>query len=365
MNLAGPLAESVNRARVQAETNEFLSKLLSAVLKSLAIDDTEDLRREGLESLSHWQESKRLGDATVRHLESLQRESVYKALLTQLGQFSQKQQVDFIVFKGGALLYDIYPAGARSLTDLDVWVRPEQMQTAEELLLSAGYRRMRDFSVFSKRDWTIDLHDNPLHQLRNVWQYDIDELWKNSTILSNETGPLRRLSLEDEYAVALAHGTKHGFNKARWLIDIALLARAADPAKLNRRLNQSPILAKFHHYAALLLERVFDCQLPDALAPGQKFNFLDKLFLKKVQQRTAGETFGMLIPVATIPTWSAKLEYLHTLLFPEGHTWERLGQISHKLLDALGLPLHRWRRRLVRLRAQLATRRLHDSEAQT
>jgi hypothetical protein len=355
----------VNGAEVHPETSELLSIWLAAALRSLAIDNDESLKQEGLESLQHWHKSKRNGSPTPRHVEALQRESVYKALLQQLGQLGHKRQVDFILFKGGALLYDIYPAGARSLTDLDVLVRPEQMQSAEELLVSAGYRRMRNFSVFSKGDWTIDLHDNPLNQLRSVWQPDLDELWKNSTILSSETGPLRRLALEDEYAVVLAHATKHGFSKARWLVDIALLARAADKVKLRNLLNRSPVLAKFHHYAARLLEKIFACQLPEGLAPVQKFNLLDKLFLKKVQQRKAGENFGMLIPASTIPGWLAKLKYVDALLFPQGHTWERLGQINHKLLYALGLPLFRWRRQRIRRRAQLATRRLHDSEAQT
>lgn len=350
---------------MQEENGEFLSKLLSAALKSLAIEDHQTLKQEGLESLSDWQDSKRTGSPTGRHLEALQRESIYKALLVQLGQLSQKQKVDFIVFKGGALIYDIYPAGARSLTDLDVLVRPEQMQAADELLLSAGYKRMRNFSVFSKGDWSIDLHDNPLHQLRKVWQHDADELWKNSTILSSETGPLRRLSLEDEYAVVLAHATKHGFNKARWLIDIALLARAADGAKLRNLLNRSPVLAKFHEYAARLLATMFDFRLPDDLAPAQKFNCLDKLFLKRVQMRKAGETFGMLIPASIIPGWPAKLEYLDKLLFPQGHNWERLCQLNHKLLYALGLPLLHSRRQRIRRRAKLTTRRMHDSEAQT
>jgi len=70
------------------------------------------------------------------------REQRIRALLAELDRRAHEAALPMLALKGSALLrLDLYAAGERPMSDVDLLVRPDAMEAAERLVLAAGYER--------------------------------------------------------------------------------------------------------------------------------------------------------------------------------------------------------------------------------
>lgn len=134
---------------------------------------------------------------------------------------------DLAVLKGGALLYSVYGDWSlRPQSDLDLLVRPENMDKLSGLLRAMGYAPDSFHpGRFLKPPLVLDAHTDLL---------DASRIKSRAYLLSGRPAPvfvpvpdesgLLMLSREDALFYHALHAAKHSFLRWIWLYDAALMA---------------------------------------------------------------------------------------------------------------------------------------------
>lgn len=151
--------------------------------------------------------------------------------------------IDGLVLKGPALVERYYTdATLRTYGDVDLYVRPARFEAALTALVAAGFKlvdRNWHFLVgdlrgqvhlVSPAGGTLELHWHVVNgtRLRRTLAMDADELWDASVPWELGGMPVRVLTPGEEIAHLCLHAAVHGCNRLIWLLDIAVLADAAD-----------------------------------------------------------------------------------------------------------------------------------------
>lgn len=156
-------------------------------------------------------------------------------LLRLIGKFNEAA-IPVIPLKGPWLADLLYPdPGLRSMSDLDVLVRPEDMERGEELILKEGYRRLlpagqeddmyhRSFigDVEARANLVVELH----HDLADshLTRLPIAEVWASASRTIWQGHEMRTMALSDLFLYLCLHAVKDGLGSLRALLDIRLIA---------------------------------------------------------------------------------------------------------------------------------------------
>ena len=158
---------------------------------------------------------------------------------------------DCLVLKGVAianLLYSSNPA-ARQSTDIDIFVRPESVSAADQVLQQEGYERLlpnfdvpkearevvcqllHAFEYVHRRDgYKLELHHrltaNP-HAMRS----NFASLWEAALTIETNAGPVKCLEEKATLIFLCCHSAAHAFSMLKWLCD---LERAFDYIGLDK-----------------------------------------------------------------------------------------------------------------------------------
>jgi Uncharacterised nucleotidyltransferase len=144
--------------------------------------------------------------------------------------------VPFILLKGSGLRAERPGLAGRFQCDVDVLLRREDLERAEEILAGLGFTfdesyldrggMLRDHFHLSyqRRGATIELH----------WDIDVgspagftERLWERSRRIETDGGAFRVLAPEHQLLVACLHLSRHAFCRGlRWLADLKLLLPA-------------------------------------------------------------------------------------------------------------------------------------------
>ncbi|WP_137790997.1 nucleotidyltransferase family protein [Bacillus sp. E(2018)] len=196
--------------------------------------------------------------------------------MTTIHTMFQRQGIHTLFLKGPVLAKDLYgDLSLRTSSDLDVLVPIEELEHVHTLLAQDGYVK-DDYIRSVLGDWKWRHHHVAYHHpVKNIklevhWRLNpgpwkepsFQELWtrKEACLFANE--PLYRLGNEDLFLFLLSHGARHGWSRARWLLDIAFL--------VDKEMN-------FH-----FLKRLFKRYHADQLA-GQALHLLHSLFNKSIR----------------------------------------------------------------------------------
>lgn len=153
--------------------------------------------------------------------------------------------IDCVPLKGPAIAVGVYgDLSLRGFRDLDFLLLPQDIRRAKDLLAGLGYGIMPQVSGARERsywqsecEWSmgnpedtacIEIHwavrercfAFPLHPA---------ELWERLISITIEGEPVRTLGREDLLLVLSVHGSKHCWDRMKWICDIAELLRA-EPA---------------------------------------------------------------------------------------------------------------------------------------
>ena len=195
----------------------------------------------------------------AHHLQSINCEAVPRSVLLQLQKENQqnseqclwlagelvklatameKAGIPCIPFKGPTLAITAYrDLGLRQFTDLDLFIHTGDVAKAKELLLSQGFKPVRNLSrareaafvrfdnacaFDNDRDVLIDLHwrFSPVHSSLPL---ENDDFWRRleGVKIGNQT--LFTLSAEDLLLVLCCHGFTHEWERLIWICDVATL----------------------------------------------------------------------------------------------------------------------------------------------
>jgi len=181
---------------------------------------------------------------TIDQLKRIRTQQVVRALgqvaeLARVGRLFAEAGIPLIPLKGVALSQELYSDPCiRSSVDLDIMVRPEDVDNAEKLLQQAGYRHafgLRDMGERQKCHIIRTFHHHiyindasgvhlELHwksflwtkeQTAALWETGIQSTWLDSGLI--------RLSPEDNILYLADHGSRHGWSCLKWLSDVAML----------------------------------------------------------------------------------------------------------------------------------------------
>ncbi|MCP4423122.1 MAG: nucleotidyltransferase family protein [Chloroflexi bacterium] len=175
--------------------------------------------------------------------------SLHFARLEKVSQAFAKEGVRFAFLKGAALAYLAYPdPSLRTMSDIDVWVHPPDMQRAYYLMEELGFKAygnkkrppklqrlaLGEIQFYDRQHGLIELHWSPVSGwlLQNTANIDTDAIWARTEAIDGETAvPLkggRVLAAEDMIIQLVLHmAVNHRFRLAavRSVIDIALMAK--------------------------------------------------------------------------------------------------------------------------------------------
>ncbi|MEK3881794.1 nucleotidyltransferase family protein [Paenibacillus sp. PL2-23] len=176
--------------------------------------------------------------------------------MEQLSSRFANEDIRALFLKGPVIAADLYgDVSLRTSCDLDLLVPMEQLNKAEELLVSLGYMK-DEYIATVLNDWKWRHHHITFHhpakgiKVEVHWRLNpapskeptFDELWSRKRKSSLISRPIYYLGREDLFMFLVSHGARHGWSRLRWLLDIKKL--------MNQRIDWTRLtqLLKKHHY---------------------------------------------------------------------------------------------------------------------
>ena len=159
--------------------------------------------------------------------------------LARVGRLFSRAGISLIPLKGVALSQELYGNPCiRSSVDLDILIKPKDIEKAEMILFDAGYLNALGLNKMPETQKHFITKSLPHHQYINYAKSVHIELHWRSFLWSNEqvvalwdTGRFStwlnagfmQLSTEDNILFLADHGSRHGWQSLKWLSDIAML----------------------------------------------------------------------------------------------------------------------------------------------
>ena len=232
----------------------------------------------------------RLGDAMDQRTLSLLRARCERSRLNEMklmaelirisGRFD-REGIRVISLKGPALGLTVYgDLSLRTSKDLDLLVPPGDLDAAEQALRRMGYRRIRSIAALTPRQRRYLLKSQ--HHFNYVsgagvevelhWKYDesfnvrFDEVWANRKPVTAFGARVMTLGDEDCFLFLMLHGSRHGWRRLRWLLDVYEIARknALDWAAI-RAAAQARGMTYMLEQTFCLLRMLFGLELPKGM----------------------------------------------------------------------------------------------------
>ena len=269
-----------------------------------------------------------------------------EAELASIAEAFAKDNIDFLVLKGPALAYGIYPDPAkREYFDLDILVEQTSVKKALQILGDCGYKpsrslKKRQFAaeqrnqhalemLCSDRGVHLDLHWS-LMQRQHAVELPLRKLWSRSIYFTLGNSRYRTLSFEDHFLFLSIHGSKVFWQRWRCLLDAAVFivfcndidwSLAAARAKA---LGVSTMVCVYVE----LCRSVFDIELPQELSQlcfenPASGDIAKRLLAGLEEGRQLSELEQLRLDLEVRPQISAKLRYLGGRLFiPHEEDWD-------------------------------------------
>lgn len=208
---------------------------------------------------------KLLGDLVpsfvLKKLNKLYKKNTFQMLhlsaeMERVSKLFSEEQIRLLFLKGPMLAHDLYDdISLRTSSDLDLLIPINELEHAEEILNEQGYEK-DDYIQTVLNDWkwrhhhVTYFHPQKAIKLEIHWKLNpgpakepmYNELWKQRRRSTLTGYPVFFLGKEDLLLFLITHGSRHGWSRLRWLIDIGqFMKQDLDWQKVYR-------LLKKHHY---------------------------------------------------------------------------------------------------------------------
>ncbi len=201
--------------------------------------------------------------------------------LIALAEAFAAEGVPLIPLKGPALAAEAYgDVALRAAGDLDVLVPHAEVPRARRLLLARGYTthiaradeeakhlRTQLGYEFAKGSLCVEVHWAFLPRTL-AFRLDPEQAWRRAVTTEIEGVSMQTLSFEDRMLFLCAHGAKHGWDRLKWICDVAALLRPCTDADARRLLRHAVLLQSRRPLllGCALAEELLGASLPPALA---------------------------------------------------------------------------------------------------
>lgn len=165
--------------------------------------------------------------------------------LQQVAELFEDASLRLLVFKGPTLAIDAYrDLNLRECGDLDLLICADDFPRVKELLTRNGFsclwdqvanaRKRQLFACeFRRDDIELDVHWDLAPGWHN-YVVNFDYLWESGKPVMENCQFARKLPAEDAVEVLCMHGTRHWWERLRWICDIAELVNSDSIRDWNR-----------------------------------------------------------------------------------------------------------------------------------
>jgi hypothetical protein len=280
-----------------------------------------------------------LGYRSPRVTEQAVSTAAYTLELRRLELAFTRANVSVLVLKGGSLVHSVYagrPAW-RTLEDLDLLPRPGHHGRAAEALAATGYREVP--GAWVRDGHALDLHADLLGAWRvpgraRAYRFDSDLLWAAAVPLWTGSRSLYKLEDSVQFAHLAVHAMKHGYEKLKWLVDLALLAPELNGEQLRSTVQRTgtarPVSLALHLQQRLLAVPLQESLRTLCLQPTAG----EQAFLYLADRGRHPRILGDLLTAWEQPGLAGKLAYLRDMMWPVGEEvplTRRLGDVAQVL----------------------------------
>ncbi|WP_047984001.1 nucleotidyltransferase domain-containing protein [Ornithinibacillus californiensis] len=201
--------------------------------------------------------------------------------MLHLSQLFSTRQIPLLFLKGPHLAKELYgDSSLRTSSDLDVLVPIKRLKQAEVLLEEQGYIK-NDYIQTVLGDWKWRHHHvSYYHPEKKIkvelhWRLHpgpgkepgFQELWDRREVNKSNDIPLDMLGKEDLFLFLIAHGSRHGWSRLRWLVDIKQMVNLEMDWQLITN-----ILNRYHYsnvvgQALILVSQLFNEAIDEKVQP--------------------------------------------------------------------------------------------------
>jgi hypothetical protein len=233
-----------------------------------------------------------------------------------------------VLLQGIHLLQQTYQdIGLRPLTDIDLWVLPENFDTVEKTLTQLDYRKDSVYPKTFKRNSTIiDVNTHILwadriKSRRFIMTVSQDNIYENCDVIDIDGKQAGCLSRIDQVLYLGLHAFKHNINRLIWLVDIKNLLKGWEASDWTALAKRSGALGVKHvvRYILFYLDQLFEFQLPsdaEAIYEYPKTSYLERYILQK---RLMGKPLPVWGPLILLPLHKSlyrRVSFILENLFP-------------------------------------------------
>ena len=203
--------------------------------------------------------------------------------LLRLVQLFRSANLDLLCFKGPATAQRLRgDPGCRTARDLDLLIRGEDASAAVDLLMSNGYSLAAEHvempltaeRLDSIQGWMsniafrnadhgiVELHWR-LFRRRSEFPLEMEKLWNGSQTIQIGDTPVRVMNGAIEAIYLALHGSKHGWKRLHWLLDIHwMMCNAETDWEEILQISRDLGVARSASEAVVLSNRVYGSGLP-------------------------------------------------------------------------------------------------------
>lgn len=252
----------------------------------------------------------RIADGLRKSYEhNARRNLAFTAELFRIVDFLEARGIATIPHKGPVLAESVYgDLALRSFSDLDILVRPSDVQRARTAVKEFGYVPTLSLSSAEEQaylatgyEYTFDgpagrnileLQWNILPRFYAV-DFDWGQLFERAVSASVSSRTVRALCPEDLLLSLCVHATKHVWIRLCWLRDIAgmLQTQVVDWSIVEHRAAKLGI-RRMLQVSLMLAHRLLDANLPDSIYETLQDDVVERLCNEAIQRLAAGKEFN-------------------------------------------------------------------------
>ncbi|WP_308124277.1 nucleotidyltransferase domain-containing protein [Priestia aryabhattai] len=173
----------------------------------------------------------------IQRLQEKYKENTFQMLkltkeMGDIAENFQENSIPLLFLKGPIVALDLYgDISLRTSRDLDVLIPKKNVHEAENILINLGYERSEPLTplwkvrkhhltyIHPKKMSVVEVHWS-LHP-QSIKEPKFYELWERRREKTIASSLINYLGREDLFLYLVAHGTRHGWFRLRWLLDIA------------------------------------------------------------------------------------------------------------------------------------------------
>ena len=265
------------------------------------------------------------------------------AVIANAGALADKlEQAGFAVMAlQGLSLTRLYgDIGLRPLGDADFMVKPDHKEGFKQLLGQAGYYATNPAypDILYKGDFIVDIHIHILnldriHNRRYIFPADLTPMWERAVPFFEQQDSLLLPDPFDNVVALAAHALKHSYSRLIWLVDLheCLLELAGIPGGWGEVVERARFWQqeRIVLYALILVERIFDLQVPLQVKQElgiNRLSILEKHILRLKIRGFSSEELCYLLWLCNLEGTGNKLKFIKETVFPKDEVMAQIIQ---------------------------------------